>query len=146
MNPPDLTSIIASLKAQTKKEALIELTGLFPDLDKKLIVRELMDRETLGSTAITSGIALPHTKSDTVNDILIAVGRSKAGIHWGARDGQPIHLICLMIAPEKASSAYLQTLAKISRILKNSSTFTLLHNAQGKDEISQILNDCFHSS
>ena len=145
MNIPDPAHIIASLKAQTKKEALIELAGLFQDIDQENLVRTLLDRESLGSTAIITGMALPHAKISIIDEILIAIGRSKAGIHWNARDGQPVHLIFLMIAPKSAASSYRQTLSGLSRVLKNNSHCALLHSAKDQTEIHRILQDCLQS-
>lgn len=145
MNIPDPAHIIASLKAQTKKEALIELAGLFQNIDQENLVHLLLNRESLGSTAIVSGMALPHAKITNIDEIVIAIGRSKIGIHWNARDGQPVHLIFLMIAPENAASSYLQTLASLSRVLKNNADCTLLQKAKDQTEINLILQDCLQS-
>lgn len=134
--------IIANLEAQSKREALTELAALFQDLDQDIMVQGLMDREHLGSTAIVSGMALPHTKISGVDDIMVAVGRSKAGLHWNARDGQPIHLIFLMLAAPKAAASYLQTLSSLSRILKNNADCAQLHRAKDKDEINRIVQGC----
>ena len=146
MKLPAPTHIIADLDAQSKKEALIELSGLFADLNQESLVQALLKRERLGTTAIVPGMALPHTKINTIDSILIAVGRSKTGIQWGAQDGQPIQLIFLMLAPQSASKSYLQALAGLSRLLKNNSNCTRIHNARNKEEINQILQGCFYSS
>ncbi len=139
---PDPAHIIANLTAQSRKEALTELSGLFPDLDQDLLSKSLLSREDLGSTAIANGVALPHCKITTINDILIGVGRSKTGIHWGAKDGQPVQLIVLMIAPLQSSANYLRNLANLSRFLKNSYNCALVHKARDAQEIQHI----FHSA
>ena len=146
MNRLDPDHIVACLKAQTKKEALLELATLFPDIDQDVLVEALMEREHLGSTAIVTGMALPHAKINGVEDILIAVGRSKTGIHWGARDGQPVHLIFLMLAPVKAATSYLQTLSILSRVLKNNADCAELRHAGDKEEITRILEGCLQSA
>jgi PTS system nitrogen regulatory IIA component len=146
MNSLDPAYIIANLKAQSRKEALIELAGLFQDLNQEVLVSALLERESLGTTAIVSGMALPHAKIEGLDDILIAVGRSKAGIQWGARDGQPVHLIFVMIAPQKAAASYLQTLSSLSLVLKNNADCALLKHAPDKEEISRILQGCLQST
>ncbi len=146
MNPLDPDHVIASLKAQTKKEALVELAALFQDVDQDLLVQKLMERESLGSTAIVSGMALPHAKISGIDDILIAVGRSETGIHWAAQDGQPVHLILLMLAHPKASASYLQTLASLSRVLRNNADCSQLQHASDNDEIYRILQGCLQSA
>lgn len=145
MNLPDPAHIISSLQAQSKKEALEELIALFQDIDQTALVHALLERETLGSTAIISGMALPHAKIATIDQIMISVGRSKTGIQWGAKDGQPIHLIFLLLAPESTGKTYLQALSSLSRIIKNNSNCALLQNAQDEDEINLILKGCLNS-
>lgn len=139
MNLPDSAHIIANLKAQSRKEALPELSRVFQSLDQDLLIKAILDREALGSTAIANGVALPHCKISTIDDILIGIGRSQTGLHWGgAKDGQPVRLIVLMLAPLDASTSYLKTLANLSRFLKNSSNCTLVHKASDASEIQQI--------
>lgn len=145
MKLPAPSHIIADLKAQSKKDALIELAGLFQDINQEILVQALLKRERLGTTAIVTGMSLPHAKIDTIDTILIAVGRSKTGVQWGARDGQSVQLIFLMLAPETASTSYLQTLAGLSRILKDNSNCNRLHTAKDKEEINRILQGCFLS-
>lgn len=139
MNLPDSAHIIANLNAQSRKEALAELSRVFQNLDQNLLIKAILDREALGSTAIANGVALPHCKISGIDDVLIGVGRSHTGIHWGgARDGQPVRLIVLMLAPLDASTSYLKNLADLSRFLKSSSNCALVQKARDASEIQQI--------
>ena len=110
-----------SLQAKGKKEILEELADLLarqriiPDREK--LVSVLMERESLGSTGVGNGIAIPHAKTDLVKKIIIAFAKSDEGIDFASLDGKPVYLVFLIIAPEGAHETYLRVLARISRLL-----------------------------
>jgi len=64
-----------------------------------------------------NGIALPHAKTDGVDDLEIAIGIKKEGIDFGAMDGKKSRLFILIISPQKDSGPHIQFLACISSIL-----------------------------
>ncbi len=113
--------IIGALGATSKRGALAEMAGLLTDFDQDKLEAALLDREAVGSTAIDTGIAVPHAKLAAATTIQVCFGRSQAGIQWGAPDRQLVHLIFLMVAPMSASERYLQTLATLCRFLRDSS-------------------------
>jgi len=91
-------SIVASLRAKSKREVLEELAkaalkgqeGLEGELDD--VTRVLLAREQLGSTGIGDGTAIPHGKIPGVDTMRIAFGRSREGIDFNALDGRPVYL------------------------------------------------------
>ena len=119
----DENNIIPELKAKDKKGVLEELAEVIskhePSIDKRTLVKVLVERERLGSTGIGDGVAIPHGKMNGVSRPIISFGRSKQGLDFDSMDGQPTHLFFLLIAPEDSSSVHLQVLAKIAKILKN---------------------------
>ena len=78
-----------------------------------------MAREALGSTAIGQGIAIPHGKSDSVDNIVGALGISKQGIDFDSLDGEPAYIFFLLVAPIDSAGPHLKALARISRLLKD---------------------------
>ena len=135
--------IIPDLKAKDKKEALEELveaiTNHEPSLDKGSLVRVLLDRERLGSTGIGDGVAIPHGKFHGVKQPIISFGRSLNGLDFESMDGEPTYLFFLLVAPENSASVHLETLAKIAKILKNSSFRKILMEASTKRELYQTI-------
>ena len=95
------TQVVADLKAKDKVHAVEELIEVLAKQklirNKKLLLTRLIDRESLDSTALGDGIAVPHARVDTGGDIAIAVGRSAPGIDFGALDKKKVHLIILII-------------------------------------------------
>ncbi|MEW6262663.1 MAG: PTS sugar transporter subunit IIA [Thermodesulfobacteriota bacterium] len=117
-------AIVPELTARRKKEVLEELcqaASLVSGLDKGPLLDVLLEREKLGSTGIGEGVAIPHGKSKVVRDLLLACGRSRTGVDFEALDGKPTHLFFLLLAPEDSAGMHLKALAKVSRLLKDSS-------------------------
>jgi PTS system nitrogen regulatory IIA component len=105
------------------------------------LVRVLMEREMLGSTGIGEGIAIPHAKASFLREMLVAFGRSGAGVDFQAMDGKPVHLFFLLVTPDDNPGEHLRTLARISRILKNRELRERLKQASRRDEIFQLIAD-----
>jgi len=115
-------SINLDLQATTKDEVLEELVGLL-DLDEKnaaVVLRMLKKREHMGSTGMGRGVAIPHGRSLVISRLMVATGRSTAGIEFNAMDGKPVHLFFLIVAPpQEISNIYLPTLGRIAQFLKD---------------------------
>jgi PTS system nitrogen regulatory IIA component len=135
--------IISDLKASDKKSVLEELAEVIsnhePSINKKDIVKVLVERERLGTTGIGDGVAIPHGKLNGVRQPLISFGRSKKGMDFDAMDGQPAYLFFLLIAPENSSGIHLEILARIAKILKNSAFRKKLMEADTRKECYQTI-------
>lgn len=138
-------TIYVELKAQTKKDALQELCQILSDAgklkDPQKMVQVLVDREALGSTGIGQGIAIPHGKYDGATAQVAALGISRRGVDFDALDGEPVHIIFLLIAPLDAAGNHLKALAKISRLLKDKFFRQALRDAKSADEILSIIRE-----
>jgi PTS system nitrogen regulatory IIA component len=132
-----------SLQAKGKKETLEELTDLLarqriiPDREK--LVNVLLERESLGSTGVGNGIAIPHAKTDLAKKIIITFGRSDKGIDFDSLDKKPVYLIFLIIAPEDAHETYLRVLARISRLLHEEKIRNGLRAAQSPRQVVNLI-------
>ncbi len=119
------TRILPQLSAVDKKGVIVEMAAVlardFPQLSQEAIVKVLLERESLGSTGIGDNIAIPHGKLPSLENLLLAFGRSLSGVNFDSIDGKPTHLFFLLLAPENFIGLHLKALAKISRILKDSS-------------------------
>lgn len=137
--------IIEDLAATSKLDVLREFSRLLFDTgrvtDREGLTKVLVARETLGSTGIGDGVAIPHGKLDTIGDLILAFGRSKAGVDFDSLDGQPAHLFFLLLAPENAPGDHLKALARVSRLMKNRELREALMNAAGASEIRQVIAD-----
>jgi PTS system nitrogen regulatory IIA component len=98
-----------------------------------------MERENLGSTGIGDNVAIPHGKLPNINNLYLCFGRSLKGVNFDSMDGKPTHLFFLLMAPENSIGLHLKTLAKISRMLKNSTFRRNLMEAKDTEDIMKLL-------
>lgn len=120
-----LGRVLPDLKARDKKAVIEEMAAALvkdlPQLDQKKVVTVLLEREGLGSTGIGDNIAIPHGKLPNLDNLVLCFGRSLEGVNFDAIDGKPAHLFFLLLAPENFIGLHLKALAKISRMLRDSS-------------------------
>src|SRR5258705_7494223 len=117
---PDAISL--ELQAATKDEILAELVGLLR-LDERAsetLLRMLQRRETLGSTGVGRGIAIPHCRSLVVSRLRLAYGHRREGVEYQAIDNRPVFDFFLIVAPPlEVSNQYLPILGKIAQFAKD---------------------------
>jgi PTS system nitrogen regulatory IIA component len=137
--------IIADLSGKDKQSVLTELTNFLENNEtiknKDVLYSALLEREKLGSTGIGENVAIPHAKSDEIDQILTLFGRSIEGIEFDSLDQKPVHFVWLVIAPTHSTGHHLKALARISRLLKNQNLREGILKAQNKNEIYSILLD-----
>jgi len=137
--------IMDDLKATQKEEVIREMVGALvkagriEEATSKKVIKALMDREELGSTGIGSGVAVPHAKHDSITDLVGAFGRSKKGISFDALDGEPVHVLFLLLSSKSASGAHLEALAYISRAVRKEQWVKFLRDAQDTSGLRQLL-------
>jgi mannitol/fructose-specific phosphotransferase system IIA component (Ntr-type) len=83
------------------------------------VAGQVLCRESLGSTGFGCGVALPHSKSDAVGEVLGVVGRSAEPVPWpGAADADSVRVVCLLVTPTADLGASLRALEAVSRQLR----------------------------
>jgi nitrogen PTS system EIIA component len=136
-------SIIPDLKGRTKRQVLEALIDALlqekPGLDRERLMAVLLERERLGSTGIGDGIAIPHGKIKDLDQLVLAFGKSTAGVDFESMDGKPVHLFFLLVAPENCTGVHLRALARIARLLKNAPVRKRLVNVSSQDEIYAVI-------
>lgn len=139
-------AINIDLKSETKVDVISEMVSMLVDagiIEKKhknKIIEGLMAREALGSTAIGQGIAIPHTKSDSVGDLISALAISKKGVNFDSLDGEPAHIFFLLIAPSDSAGPHLKALARVSRLLKDKFFRDSLKNTKTAKDVMDLLS------
>ena len=106
--------VVASLKAETKQDAIAELASLMEQnkfiANADALVSGAMDREAVLSTAVGGGLAFPHVRGVEGGGLTLAMGVSKKGIDW---DGEQVHLVFLSAIPVAVSAFYLRLMSGI---------------------------------
>ncbi|MFZ5801793.1 MAG: PTS sugar transporter subunit IIA [Candidatus Omnitrophota bacterium] len=139
----DKRGIKIGVEATEKEPVLQEMVGLLAEIrdigDKDNILKALIERESLGSTGIGQGIAIPHGKSDKVKEIIAILGISKKGVNFEALDGEPVYILFLLVAPKDTAGPHLKALAQISRLLRDSYFCELLKRCKTPDEVFELI-------
>ncbi len=142
----DTDRILLDMKATEHLPAIVELVDFLTargDIPKDCYdetLKALEEREALISTGIGSGVAIPHTFSDSLEEVVAIFGRSKQGINFQALDNAPVHFIVLFIVPSKDYPLHLRTLAAIAKMFTNGEVLRKLSIANTRDEILEILD------
>ena len=142
----DARAVSVEIKALDKDGIIRELTallvksGAIKERDASKLVQILLKRESLGSTGIGQGVAIPHGKSDCVTRLVGAFGVSRAGVNFDSLDGEPAYLFFLLVAPEDSAGPHLKALARISRLLKDKHFRDTLRTAKDEHVIVGIID------
>jgi len=140
-------AIVKELESTDKKGAVTEIVETMKGVYKseKLKVNEVVDllmkREKIGSTGIGNSIAVPHIKIDGIKTVLGAFGRSSAGIDFNAIDGEPVHLIFLILGSADDPETNLQALRCIAQVAKQPNFCKFLKGAKDVSEIYGIFKE-----
>lgn len=130
--------LVSTTKPDMLRELSEKVAEAVPRLNVQRLNETLVEREGLCSTAIDSGIAIPHVKLLDIPDITIAFARSETGIDFDSLDGEKTHLFALLITPENCpTETRITLLARISRILEQSNVRSKLIASK---EVSDIYN------
>jgi len=105
--------------------------------DFELYKKEVIEREKIIPTAVGKGIAIPHAKTNAIEDFFITIGIDKKGIDWKALDGEPVNLIFLVSGPEEHKK-YLQIISKLVLSVKNKKRLKAIINSSSTEEVLEI--------
>jgi Kef-type K+ transport system membrane component KefB len=112
---------LRDLKAGTRREAVEEMVQAacaVSGLDAQSIMASVWAREETLSTGIGHGVALPHARVKGLREPILAVGLCDGGIDFDAPDGQPAHVIFLILTPADDPRAQLTIAAEIARLFR----------------------------
>lgn len=107
--------------------------------DADALYQRLWEREELGSTAIGSGVAIPHCKIKNLDEVLVAIGTSNRGVDFASEDQQPVRLLFLIVSPEGKPAAHLRSLSAISKWVKNRANVDQILEMEDPEAIYQLL-------
>lgn len=131
-------------QATSKKKVLESLASLLAVAGKppgsEQIYEKLLERERLGSTGMSHGIALPHARIRGLGRPRGAFLRLDQAIDFDALDDQPVDLVFGLLVPEQATDEHLALLAELARLFASSQLCSRVREAQSAAEVLQLLN------
>jgi PTS system nitrogen regulatory IIA component len=135
--------VIEEIKATDKIGVIREFAGILQATgrvtDAEALVRVLLERESLGSTGIGDGVAIPHGKLSFISNMVVAFGRSSRGVDFQSLDAKPVYLFFLLVTPDNKPGDHLKALARISRILKNPVLRENLKRTSDRQELKRLI-------
>ena len=131
------------LKGSSKNEIINELLDILvaakkiPDREDALAA--IMDREQKMSTGMKHGIAIPHGKTSTIEELVASIGVSDKPIDFDSLDHAPCRIFIMTLSPVEKTGPHLQFLAEISLLFKSAEKRQEILNAQTPEEIIKII-------
>ncbi len=138
-------TISLHLKGTTKEEIISELLDILVKAkkiqDRSAALAAIMDREQKMSTGMKHGIAIPHGKSNTLDNLVACIGISDNPVDFDALDHEPCRIFIMTLSPVEKTGPHLQFLAEVSLLFKSSEKRNELLNAKTTDEVLRILSE-----
>lgn len=141
----DLRSIFLDAVPASKQEALDMAVALMAKSgkirDEEAYRREVYLREEESTTGVGGGIAIPHGKCDAVIRPGLAAMVIPNGVDFDSLDGEPVHLIFLIAAPNTKDNVHLDVLSKLSVLLMDEQFSEKLRRAKTAEEFLRIVDE-----
>ena len=138
-------AVILSLGVRTKRDVLAEMAAALakvePQIDADRLLEVLLERETLQSTGIGEGVAIPHGKLAGLDRLVASFARSPEGVDFESIDGQLTHHFFLLVVPEHSGGQYLKALARISRFFRDPAFREQLTESESLDDVIRAIED-----
>ena len=135
-------NIFLDLKSCIKKDIIEEIidrlfsSGMITNKEKVLL--SVMEREKKMTTGMEHGIALPHGKTDAVNDLVVAIGLKKEGVDFDCIDHNPAKIFIMTVSPLSHTGPHIQFLAEVSKLLKDPNAREQLLSAKTEEEVIRV--------
>lgn len=135
-------NIFLDLKSCLKQDIIEEMIDLLFQAgfitDKEKVLESVMERENKMTTGMEHGIALPHGKTDAVNDLVVAIGLKKEGMDFDCIDHNPAKIFIMTVSPLSHTGPHIQFLAEVSKLLKDPKSREQLLNAVTEEDVIKV--------
>ncbi len=137
--------IAAELSSENKIDVINEMVDLFKDdnrvTDLEKVRASVLEREKILSTGVGKNFAIPHGKTDAIDEILCAFGKSSKPIDFESLDHQPVYIVFLLVGKENLVSLHIKLLSRISRMMSKDDFRKKLMGAKTSKEILEIFKN-----
>lgn len=108
-------------------------------IDGEKFYKQILEREKAGTTGIGMGIAVPHARTESLNEIVVSIALLKKPLDFNSLDDEKVKLVILVGAPKNPCKKYLELLSDIARVFRNKSNRDSVFIAKNKEELSEAL-------
>jgi mannitol/fructose-specific phosphotransferase system IIA component (Ntr-type) len=137
-------TVKVGLESVDKEECFEELIDVLVRAgqvtDRAGALQAIQNREAQATTGIGNGVAIPHGKHASIKKLTAAMGVSQEGIEFDAIDGQPVHLIVLLLADIEHPGPHVQALVEVSRLVQVPGFYRKALEAQSTAELLAIID------
>ena len=140
----DQRQVALQLRSRRRPNAIREIVRLFEKTGSVArpadFLAQVLVREEAGSTLAENGVAFPHARTELVDQISLAIGRSRAGIPWNDQ-GERARLIFLLAVPQRLVNDYLVLVGTLARVTRDQQQRDALFAAATPAEFIAILRE-----
>jgi PTS system nitrogen regulatory IIA component len=137
-------NVFLDLKSSSKKDIIKEMIDRLvvsgKIKDREAALEAVLTREEKMSTGMENGIAIPHGKTDSVDQLITAVALKKEGVDFDSMDGQVSTIFIMTISPQSRSGPHIQFLAEVSKLLKEPEAREMLLAARTVEEVIRVFS------
>ena len=136
--------VLLPLPAGDRQSAIAMLTRRLADLaDARYdeVLDAVLERESVQSTGIGFGVAIPHGRCASVRELAMVAGVSPGPVPFDAIDGDPVRLFFLIVGPEATAGLHVKILSRIARLVRRDSVRQQLVEATTADAFYNVLLD-----
>lgn len=120
-------------------EKLAERAAAITGKSRDALFAALSERESLGSTGLGNGIAIPHGKLKGLTRVTAVFARLREPVEFEAMDDQPVDLVVMLMAPVGAGADHLKALARVARLLRTETLVAALRKTDDPQSLRAIL-------
>ncbi len=139
----DKNCIDHSIRARTKREVVEQIADLMARSgkvpDKSALLKALLERESLCSTGIGEGVAIPHAKCEGMTEMCVALAIAKDGVAFDAIDKKSVSIIFGLSGPPDEPDEHIRILSHIARIARSAEFRNALCAATSVEEVYKTL-------
>lgn len=124
----------------TVLRSVVDILRIPAEVDREFLFQVLLARESLGSTGIGDGIAIPHVRNPVVLHIAqpsVTLCFLEHAIQFGALDNQPVNTLFTLISPTVRS--HLHILSRLAYLLRDAEMKAAVKQQASRDEILGIV-------
>lgn len=127
-----LTNVLLNLEVSSKKRAFEQAGLLFENncgIARSIVSDNLFARESIGSTGLGHGVAIPHGRIKGLKKPMAAFIRLAEPIPFESPDGEPVNLLIFLLMPDSVNKQHLAILAEVAEMFSDSTVRAALTNA-----------------
>ncbi|MBU0504561.1 MAG: PTS sugar transporter subunit IIA [bacterium] len=134
-------NLIGRSKQDIIEEMVAFMVSKHPEIKGKEALAKVLERESLETTGIGEGVAIPHARLDCLDDLQIVCGSVPDGADFKSLDDKPVKIVFLILYPEDQISLQIRFLARVSRLLHVSGLKNRLFASKSSDELYEVLKN-----